>query len=227
MKRALVLSVLLAGCSPDMTATEYGALLFHDPGFAGSKFNTWSCHTCHATRAGDARILSGAPMAGVVGRGGWFGGKSQGLFDAVQTCYVSFMRGSDLDQDSGHARALYEYLASLEGPTGEVLPFTVVGNVADVARGEPDRGGAIYERACKDCHGNLHTGDGRNSSRASLLPEVTAEYANLFPGVPPSVVVVEKVRHGQFFGVGGNMPLYSTEALSDEELGAVLSYLGL
>jgi thiosulfate dehydrogenase len=41
------------------------------------------------------------------------------------------------------------------------------------------------------------------------------------------VVVIEKTRHGRFFGVGGNMPLYSLEALSDEDLGALLAYLGL
>jgi thiosulfate dehydrogenase len=35
------------------------------------------------------------------------------------------------------------------------------------------------------------------------------------------------VRHGQFFGVGGNMPLFTREALSDSDLGAIVAYLGL
>ncbi len=227
MKRLLLISLCgLAGCT--VPAREFGALAFHDPGFAGSQFNSFSCHTCHATRADDPRILSGAPMPGVTERQGWYGGRASSLFDAVQFCYVSFMRGTTLEPDSERARALYEYLASLksEGPT-DTLPFTVMGNVADVPRGDYDLGGEVYKRACHDCHGALHTGNGRNTTRASLLPEITGEYAEIFPGVDPAVVVVEKVRHGQFFGVGGNMPLYSQEALSDEQLGALLSYLGL
>ena len=59
------------------------------------------------------------------------------------------------------------------------------------------------------------------------MPEVFNDYDLLFPGVPKQLVVIEKVRHGQFFGVGGNMPLYSLEALSDEDLGALLAFLGL
>ena len=45
--------------------------------------------------------------------------------------------------------------------------------------------------------------------------------------MPKQLVVIEKVRHGQFFGVGGTMPLYSREALSDEDLGALLAFLAL
>jgi thiosulfate dehydrogenase len=56
---------------------------------------------------------------------------------------------------------------------------------------------------------------------------VTADYPNQFPGVEPSLVVIEKVRHGRFFNIGGDMPLFSQEALSDEDLGALLAYLEL
>ena len=38
-------------------------------------------------------------------------------------------------------------------------------------------------------------------------------------------MTIEKVRHGKFFSVGGNMPLFSLEALSDAQLGDVLAYL--
>jgi thiosulfate dehydrogenase len=56
---------------------------------------------------------------------------------------------------------------------------------------------------------------------------VANEYGELFPGVPRQLVVIEKVRHGQFFGVGGSMPPYSQEALPDTDLGALLAFLGL
>jgi thiosulfate dehydrogenase len=227
MTRVLAMLALGAATGCEVPAQEFGALAFHDPGFSGSQFNAFSCHTCHATRTDDPRILPGAPMPGVTSRTGWYGGRAISLFDAVQFCYVSFMRGAKLERDGARARALYEYLASLEGEGGVTLPFTVVGTVADVPRGDHDLGGEVYKRACHDCHGALHTGQGGNTARASILPEVTRDYAQLFPGVPAAVVVVEKVRHGQFFGVGGNMPLYSREALTDEQLGALLTYLGL
>lgn len=41
------------------------------------------------------------------------------------------------------------------------------------------------------------------------------------------VTFVEKVRHGGFLGVFGSMPLYSTEAISDADLSALLTFLDL
>ena len=60
-----------------------------------------------------------------------------------------------------------------------------------------------------------------------LGQEITETYPEDFPGVDPSLVVIEKVRHGRFFNIGGEMPLFSEEALSDDDLGALLSYLEL
>ena len=85
----------------------------------------------------------------------------------------------------------------------------------------------VYTAACQDCHGAAHTGQGRLTPLAPILPEVSQEYGELFPGVSPGLVFIEKVRHGRFFGVGGNMPPYSQEALSDQDLGALLAFLGL
>jgi thiosulfate dehydrogenase len=39
--------------------------------------------------------------------------------------------------------------------------------------------------------------------------------------------VVEKIRHGKFYNIGGTMPLYSVEAISDQEIVDALTYLGL
>ena len=38
-------------------------------------------------------------------------------------------------------------------------------------------------------------------------------------------IMIEKIRHGKFFGIGGNMPLYSTETLSDGEVADIVAYL--
>jgi len=219
-------ALLLTGCT--LSAERYGEQLFHDPAFSGSRVNAWSCATCHATSASDTRLLSGHPLGGATERPSYWGGKSERLIDAASFCYVYFMRGAKpLEPAEPRSRALYEYLASLKGST-EAQPLTFVPNLPDdVPRGDKARGEQVYASACRDCHGDIHTGRGRNSELANILPEVKEEYAEVFPGIPPAKVFVEKVRHGQFFAVGGNMPLFAVERLSDEDLGALLAYLEL
>jgi thiosulfate dehydrogenase len=219
------------GDDAPVAAAEYGEVLFNDARLSGSAFNSFSCATCHATTptAPAGRMDSGYTLHDSAFRKSWWGGYETRLLDAVNFCYVNFMRGvAPLPEDSPQSRALYEYLVSISpNRDAEPLPFTVVKNVTEVARGDRARGETVYRAACLSCHGEVHTGAGRLTELASVLPEVTADYGELFPGIPPSLVVIEKVRHGQFFGVGGNMPPYSLETLSDADLGALLTYLEL
>ena len=217
----------LTGCGA-IPAASYGEQLFNDPRFAGSQFNVWSCATCHATRAGDPRILPGASLTNVVNRPSYFGGRQPRLIDAASFCYVYFMRGAGpLQPDEPRSKALYEYLDSLSTTAAApALPMTIVLTTEDVARGDTTRGEAVYRNACQGCHGAKSSGQGQNSKLASLLPNVAADYPQVFPGIAPGLVFIEKVRHGQFFEVGGNMPFFSRESISDADLGALLSYLG-
>jgi len=232
MVGAVLGACLVAACGDDpVTAAEYGEQLFQDSRLSSSQFNSFSCATCHATTptSEDGRIYAGYTLYGSAHRGSWWGGYETNLLDAVNFCYVSFMRGVEkLPADSPQSRALYEYLVSISPDTNaQPLPYTVVKDITEVARGDATRGQAVYAAACQECHGAPHTGEGRLTDSASLLPEVTEDYATVFPGVPPSLVFIEKVRHGQFFHIGGNMPPYSKEALSDEDLGALLTFMGL
>ncbi len=237
MKRAPLLSfvvvVVVAGaCTPQgpVPAAEYGAQLFSDASFSDSEFNEFSCATCHVGRdVVDGRIYAGADLNDSVHRGSWWGGSASRYIDAVNHCYVYFMRGKPLASDDPRGRALYEHLLSLssDAPAAPVL-VTVVENVTTVPRGDPARGEQVYDGACKHCHGAPHTGDGRISPLLSIVPEASVEFAEKFdPPFDPALVIVEKVRHGPFFGVGGNMPFFSTEVLSDADLGALIAYLGL
>jgi thiosulfate dehydrogenase len=227
------LTALAAGCGGDepVPAAEYGERLFNDSRLSESGFNSFSCATCHAVTPTPpaGRLDSGYSLYDSAFRKSWWGGYETRLLDAANFCYVSFMRGvQPLPPDSPQSRALYEYLVSISpNRDAQPLPFTVVKDVTEVARGDAGRGAEVYRAACQSCHGEPHTGAGRLTDQASVLPEVTADYAALFPNVPPSLVVIEKIRHGPFFGVGGTMPPYSREALSDEDLGALLTFLGL
>ncbi len=223
-------ALLATGCGPT-PAAEYGEELFRDPKLSESQYNTVSCATCHATTATPepGRAYVGHTLYNAASRPHWWGGYETRLLDAVNFCYTAFMRGvTPLAPEDPKSRALYEYLASISPDTDvPAQPFTLVKDITDVPRGSAEWGADVYEAACQDCHGEAHTGKGRKTELTPVLPEVAQDYGHLFPGISPGLVFIEKVRHGRFFGVGGNMPPYSREALSDEDLGALLAYLGL
>ncbi len=227
-----VLALLVTGCGEEpVAAADFGEQLFQDARLSESDFNDFSCATCHSTEPGPAngKQYAGYSLHDSAFRASWWGGYETRFLDAVNFCYLNFMRGvTPLSEDEPKGRALYEYLVRTSpNRDAAALPFTVVRDIVDVPRGSVERGAEVYRAACLECHGEVHSGNGRLTPLASVLPEVTSEYGTLFPGVAPSLVVTEKVRHGRFFGVGGTMPLYSREALSDEDLGALLAYLGL
>ncbi|WP_373048678.1 c-type cytochrome [Vulgatibacter sp.] len=229
----LGLSLVVSACGSEAETTpaaEHGAALAASPSLSGSSFNTLACTSCHAVAPGDERILAGYPLAGAAARPSWWGGKILDLREAVDFCLVYFMKGDPLDPASEEGRALYDYLLSIDrdGPT-EALPLTVVQRIEEAPpRGDAARGAEVHRLACGGCHGEPSTGAGRLVAAAPILPDQAREEAlEAFPEFEPALVFTEKVRHGQFFGVGGNMPLYSLEALSDEDLGALLSFYGL
>jgi thiosulfate dehydrogenase len=180
-------------------------------------------------------ILPGADLYGVARRPGWWGGDKLELLDAINECVVEFMGGAALDPTDPRARALYDYLVSISPEDQPAWPLTVVKNVTDLgalaADADAGRGAGLWDRACRGCHGDLHTGAGRLGTLTSIVPEDTLNGPVCRPTADPRActraVVVEKVRHGKFFNIGGVMPLYSLEALDDPALADVLAYIGL
>jgi thiosulfate dehydrogenase len=232
MRRAAAcFAVLAAACGGEISGAERGEEVFESSGLSPSDLNVFSCATCHSADEG-AGPTDGPPgyrMFGVAARTRYWGDDYARLRDAVDACLVFFMKGEPLADDDDDFHALYEYLVSItpDGAAGEPYPFTVVENVADVPRGDPGRGGEVYQRACQRCHGEAFSADGSILRDEVNLPGVTADYPEDFPGVEPSLVVIEKVRHGRFFDIGGEMPPFSEEAMSDDDLGALLSFLEL
>lgn len=227
---AVACVVCVAACSREYPASELGEELFSDPSVSTSPYNTFTCATCHQVGADPtapgARIDPGYDLAHVVYRGSWWGGYETQLLDAINVCMKEFMGGRLLTTEDIDAQALYEYLDQHSSPTeARPLPLTVIKDATGLSHlaGDAARGADIYARACHRCHGAPHTGEGRTTTRATVVPEDTVA---AFPA-NPRAAVVEKVRHGKFFGIGGIMPLYSAETLSDEALADMLVYLGL
>jgi thiosulfate dehydrogenase len=217
---ALSLSALACDDGP-VPAAEYGKTVFADPSFSDSRFNSFSCATCHEESSAAFRLENTAF------RESWWGGYAPRLIDAVDYCYQLFMRAAPLSPDDPRGRALYEYLVSIS-PERDLptLPLSVVENVAPVPHGSATRGRDIYEAMCGVCHGDAHSGQDRLADTVPIIPEASIGFA-LERGYDPALVVIEKIRHGQFFGVGGNMPFYPLEVLSNADLGALLEHMGL
>lgn len=207
---------------------EYGEALFSDPGLSGAQSNVFSCATCH-TRITDAgEVRAGYNLVNAARRPSWWGGAVSTLFDAVNECVTDsgFMGGNPLPRDSEQSRALFVYLASLDdGKDAPALPLTVVKDIVDQPSGDATRGAATYQAVCATCHGAADTGVGRLSAKQSLIPaESIAMHQTASAPNGARLIVLEKIRHGKFFKVGGSMPLFSTEAFSDAQAGDILAY---
>ena len=236
MKRTWLLgALLLAGCNgggggDSRPAVELGERLYRDPALSTSDFNYFACADCHSESLDEGGTkLAGFPLANSAHRPAWWNRMTPQYLDAVNTCLVFFMRGEAIEPGDPYGDALYEYLVSIspEDPSPEV-PFTVVRTVGALPAGDAVAGQIVYDASCRNCHGEPRTGAGRISPAATVLDEnLSAEYDALYPGVSHDLLVAEKVRHGQFFGIGGNMPFFAVERLSDEELADLLAFLEL
>lgn len=239
---SLALSTL-AACGPGgeevirLDPVEHGRVLFHgetELELRPTLESDYACGTCHAATEADraGRILPGAVMTGVIRRPWFWGGAELDLRRSVSACLYYFMLESEpLRAEEPGAQALYAYLSSLSPLEADAspVPFTIPRQVSNVPTGDASRGASVYERACAACHGAVHSGEGRGVAGAPALPGATlAEHP---PGeyTPEErrLVFVEKVRHGGFFGYGGRMPPFSLEALPDEDLSDLLTFLGL
>lgn len=228
--RCAWLLVLAVACGP-ATPAEEGARLFRDPKLSTSPFNVFSCATCHAVEPGAPGVIPGRFDAGYnlangAGRESWWGGFETRLLDAINVCLEHFMGGRKLAATEERAVQLYVYLeAASPDQRAPALPLTIVRDVVGppALAGDARRGQEVWDKGCRRCHGEAQTGQGRNTPRAGMVPGDTARRF----GDETAAAVVQKVRHGKFFNVGGIMPLYSREALSDQALADLLAFLGL
>jgi thiosulfate dehydrogenase len=126
---------------------------------------------------------------------------------------------------------MYAYLDSISqsGKGTDAVAFTPAVQIQDIPAGDATRGGAVYAQACRLCHGTARSGAGKLVERAPILPDQTVA-GHPSPTYSPTdrrLVFIEKTRHGAFLGYGGEMPPFSMEKLSDEQLRDLLAYFNL
>jgi thiosulfate dehydrogenase len=226
-----LLAASLAGCGEDkVPAADFGKDRFSDRKISTSRFNSFSCATCHVVDAAlpavaEGRFDSGYNLAGATTRGSWWGGGATTLLDAINVCVKEFMGGAPLARDSDDARQLDAYLEQGAPAMGTPAKFSFVRITTPLAelKGEATRGSQAYQKACYRCHGEAHTWKGHSTSAASVIPEASISSF----GDQARAVTVEKIRHGRFINIGGIMPFYTAEAMTDQTVADILVYMGL
>lgn len=230
---------LLSACSsaPEESAVEQGRALYESKALSQSRLNDYTCMTCHdtSTSAPPSKKAGGA-LAGVTLRKSFWGDQVADLLSSINACRSNFMGDPQpLSANDERARSLYAYLESLEPGDSAPIPFTVVNTIDPLPRAETpeaiadaeNHGRLLFAQACASCHGSMHDGLGRLSSRLPILPEQTlAEHAQYSHRIQ-RLIFTEKIRHGLFLGYGGNMPPFSLELLSDADVSDLLEALGV
>jgi thiosulfate dehydrogenase len=225
--RIALLASLLVACAA-RTPEARGEALFSDPSLAGSDVNATSCATCHAPDVVPAdRILPGGSLRGVMGRPSYFAGAVLDPREAVNACLYYFMRASSREHLSAtdpRGEDLLAYLDTLGTMPSPAAAFTVPATLPTMLpAGDAMRGATVYASACHACHGDIHTGAGRLTPLAVVIPDSTiAEHMSF-----ARTVAIAKIRHGGFYGIGGSMAPFSIETLGDQQIADVLAYLGL
>lgn len=225
---------LFSGC-PDpevqlveVTAVEEGRKRYSDADLSDAPGNRLACVDCHADNDDDARFLPGGSLVGVTKRTSFWGGQENTLLRSINNCLYFFMSASEpWTGEEDEAINLYAYLESLEGSEEPVS--VTIGELVDPGEGSSQAGKEAYDRACGNCHGSKTSAAGRLVPSAPTLPEETlANHPDPdYDDAERRLVFVEKTRHGGFLGYGGQMPFFSLETLSDEDLADILSYLGV
>lgn len=228
---AVFLSLAAAGCAEDLTisAADHGRDLYNSKALSSSNLNNYTCAGCHTLERVDGGLrYTGGPLAGSTRRSSLWGGQENDLLRSINACRSYFMVAPEpMKADDPNAEALYAFLKSLEPGDPEPIPFTVVRMIEPIARGDASAGVVGYTRTCGYCHGTMHEGAGRLSERVPILPEDTIEEHINYTPRDLRLVFIEKVRHGLFYGYGGDMPPFSSEVLSDAELADILEALGI
>jgi thiosulfate dehydrogenase len=225
----------LAACSSTSpspatgAAADQGRMLFSDTELSTSSTNTFSCATCHDADSSSEVRKPGGALAGVTERPTFWAGQENDLLRAINDCRYYFMGiPRAWTADDLEARAMFAFLASLPATYPAARPFTIDPTTPDLHPRDAAAGALLFPKTCGVCHGEVHTGKGRLGPQIPAIPDETlSSHAGVYSDDEQRLVFVEKSRHGGFFGYGGNMPPFSREILSDENLTDLLAHMGV
>ncbi len=211
---------------PDAESVAEGEIVYStpDPGMDG--IWAFSCSTCHDSVPVAQRTTRrpGHTLHDAVRRPTFKNGRVADFLGAANVCRVDWMLASRWTDDSEDFLDLVSYLHSLS-PVEPVSTYTwelSVPSVTGPSNGDAVIGCGVFHDSCSRCHGE--NGAGTDAGPALFFPELgEVLYTPDF--------VREKVRLSGPTGtvyddlIGGQMPFWTQEQLSDVELEQVVAYL--
>lgn len=193
---------------------------------AESSGNQFSCANCHAI-AEDAQGFSTSdnlrrpahPIFNAINRASFHNGMTSTLFDAVNICRQDWMQVetfSESDDDWLDLEAFFQEQSdesvAMEVSVTQVMPIT------DFTAGNQQMGQTLFNQTCATCHGE-------NALGSELAGDLTLRRLDK-DGVAQKVRTSGPSDSQVFVGLqGGNMPFWSQERLSDEDLAHIAEYV--
>jgi len=218
-----IFAVVLAA-APE-SYVDQGRRLFHDPGLGK---NGVACANCHSTvesevEMGDGLIRAGHTLWGVARRPHWRGDSRRtaypSLGDAVEVCVKLFHGAATLDPLD--RQRLVSYLESISPKRGQpplqlqpALEANLDYDRPKYRGGDPDRGRALFFRACNACHPRGGVGLG----------------PSLFGKSAVQVVLKSREGNGLLRGSrqpGAWMPFYGRDRLADDKLADIAAFVAV
>jgi len=204
---------------PDEGPVERGLTIYRSPDLLGNRF---SCSTCHETVPdGQAdRLRPGHSLHDALRRPSYNLGKQTRILDAVNVCRESWMRTTPWEESDPSFVDLLAFLEDLSPSDPapplvfEISPPATTGPAA----GDAQAGCALFHRSCVICHGPGAAGT--ELAPSLVISPLGANYIRRKVRLSgPTGTVYEGL-------IGGNMPFWSRDKLSDGEVEDLATYLG-
>jgi len=217
--------------TPSPTPLPNGALVYMTPQATG---NTFACVHCHALEepATDGFNRPGHFIGDALRRPNYKNGLLPNFIDAVNTCLNVWMTvPTQWTEDSPEFLALSDFLTSEdqgvndgEAPTipfSKAEPIVFAADNSDLA-GDEAAGRTKFDGSCAVCHGENAVGTERAPQLAGRL-----NFAGAANFIAQKVRLSGPTDHSIYQGesVGGVMPFWAQDRISDADLEDVITFL--
>lgn len=191
-----------------------GAEVFTTP---VSTASTFSCSSCHAISendglASDGLRRPGHPLLNAINRPDFKNGQVDMMLDAVNTCLTEWMNTSPWTETDSDWINLANWLEDqATSDAAEPIVIDIVEPPQNLSGGDAVNGREVFNSTCRVCHGL----DGEGTPLAPKITEtgLTPEY--IATRIRQSGLPDSDIYSGL---VGGIMPFWGADRLSDEEL---------
>ena len=167
---------------------------------------------------GDGLRRAGHPLGNATKRSSYKNGQLTQMLDAANSCLTEWMNAPTWDESSEDWQDLYAWLDNMETENADNIRYEIVDPPEDLGGGDVLAGQNLFNSSCVVCHGE----DGAGTS---IGPKVAGT------GLPDDYIA-RRIRlsgraDSHVYGglLGGIMPFWSADRLSDMEIRDLIAFL--